>query len=133
MWKAARWVLASALLVACTAPPRAPQPRDRSILTAEEIMATHTTNLFDAIQQLRPEFLRQRGHSSIESPGADIPRVFVDNMEMGDVQFLKNINPMEVAEVQHLSAEQATTRWGTGYIGGALIVSTHAGGNRRRS
>jgi len=131
MRKATRWLLASLVLLSCSVPSGAPRPRDRTLLTGEQILATHASTLFDAIQQLRPEFLRSRGASSIESRGADIPRVFVDNIEMGDVQFLKLVNPQEVAEVQRISAEEATTRWGTGYVGGALVVTTHSGAARR--
>ncbi len=114
------------LATACATPGARPQPRQRSLMTAEEILAAHASSLYEAIQQLHPEFLRHRGYSSITSTATDIPRVFVDNIEMGDVEFLKQINPNDVAEVRRLSAEEATTRWGTGYVGGAIIVITHA-------
>ncbi len=127
------WALVPLLLAACATVSRAPQTHDRLRISADELMATHASTLFDAIQQLRPEFLRARGVSSISSPGADVPRVFVDNVEMGDIQFLKTISVGDVAEVQRIPAEQATTRWGTGYIGGALMVLTHSGASRSRS
>ncbi len=133
MSKTTRWGLALALvLLSCATVPQAPGGHDRTRLTAEELMGTHATTLWDAIQQLRPEYLRTRGVSSIRNPGADIPRVFVDNLEMGDVQFLKSMHTGDVAEVQRLSAEQATTRWGTGYVGGALLIFTHSGAARPR-
>ncbi len=130
MPKTTSWVLTPLLpllLLACATVPQTPGVRDRTRVTGEELMATHATTLYDAIQQIRPEFLRSRGISSIQNPQAGVPRVFVDNVEMGDIQFLKTLNPGDVAEVQRLSAEQATTRWGTGFVGGALLVFTHAG------
>ncbi len=134
MPKITRWALTPLLLLlACATVPRTTGVRDRTRVTEEELMATHASTVYDALQQIRPEFLRSRGISSIQSPQADIPRVFVDNVEMGDVQFLKTLNPGDVAEIQRLSAEQATTRWGTGYVGGALLVFTHAGAARTRS
>ncbi len=121
------------LLLACATVPSRTAPRDRTRVTGEELMATQAATLYDALRQVRPEFLQRRGFSSIQSPQADVPRVFVDNVEMGDVEYLKILNPSDVVEVQRLSAEQATTRWGTGYIGGALLVFTHADAGRTRS
>ncbi len=134
MSRTTKWALAPLLLLllSCATVPSSRAVRDRARVTEEELMATHATTLYDALQQIRPEFLRTRGISSIQNPKADIPRVFVDNVEMGDVEFLKTLNIADVAEVQHLSAEQATTRWGTGYVGGALLVLTHAGVPRSR-
>ncbi len=126
MPKRALRVLMPLLLLACASMPRPSQPHDRMVITGEELMGTHASTVYDAIRQLRPEFLNTRGRSSIMSPAADVPRVFVDNMEMGDIEFLKSVNPSHVARVERLSPEQATTRWGTGYIGGAILVTTHA-------
>jgi len=121
------------LAAACAATPgMSPQPRQRALMTADEVLATHASTLYDAIQQAHPEFLRNRGFSSISSPATDIPRVFVDNMELGDIQVLKDINPIDVAQVRRYSAEEATTRWGTGYVGGAIEVLTHTGQARER-
>ncbi len=121
------------LLAACaTTSARAPQARERSLMTGDEVVATHASTLYDAIRQARPEFLRNRGFSSISSAAVDIPRVFVDNMELGDIQALKSINPSDVAEVRRYSADEATTRWGTGYVGGAIAVLTHSGKARER-
>ncbi len=128
MRTALRWALPLFLAAACSSvPARAPQPRQRSLMTGDEVLATHASSLFDAIQQAHPEFLRNRGFSSISSAAVDIPRVFVDNLEMGDIQVLKTINPNDVLEVRRYSAEEATTRWGTGYVGGAIEVLTHSG------
>lgn len=116
------------LAAACTTTPGgSPQPRQRSLMTGDEVLATHASTLYEAIQQAHPEFLRNRGFSSINHAAADVPRVFVDNMELGDIQTLKNISPNDVAEVRRYSAQEATTRWGTGYVGGAIAVLTHAG------
>ncbi len=133
MLKTTRWAVTPLLLLlACATVPSRPASRDRTRVTGEELVATQAATLYDALRQLRPEFLHSRGISSIQSPRADVPRVFVDNVEVGDVEFLKTLNPGDVAEGQRLSAEEATTRWGTGYIGGALLVSTHSGAGRAR-
>ena len=133
MRSALKWALPLILAVACTTPPGKPtQPRQRSLMTGEEVVATHASTLYDAIQQAHPEFLRTRGFSSISNARADVPRVFVDNMDLGDVQILKSIYPNDVAEVRRFSAEEATTRWGTGYVGGAIAVVTHSGKARAR-
>ncbi len=128
-----RWVVTPLLLLlACATVPSRPASHDRTRVTGEELVATHAASVYEALRQIRPEFLRSRGISSIQNPVAEVPRVFVDNVEMGDLEYLKLLNPGDVAEIQRLSAEEATTRWGTGYIGGALVVFTHSGAGRAR-
>ena len=56
--------------------------------------------------------------------------VFVDNVHIGEVESLYNIARERITEIRYFDAADATSRWGTGYSGGAIEVIT--GGGRTR-
>ena len=69
MQSLARAIPALALLVAVTAcatpQSRAEPTPQRYVLTAEELKGAGAQNVYDAIQKLRPEFLKTRGTGTI--------------------------------------------------------------------
>jgi hypothetical protein len=112
----------SALLVviaaACSAAQQAGDvPRrttSRDVLLAEEIRSTDVDNLLDAIRRLRPRFLTP-------GQGGANPVVYI-NGRRATINDLRSLRPDEVAEVRYLESGEATTRYGTGHLGGAIEV-----------
>lgn len=96
--------------------------RDANRLTREEVVATNTSNTFDAIRMLRPNWLRKRGAMSVTQT-SDIV-VYVDNVQIGGLQALHSIPVTSITSVQFLDAATATQRWGTGHVHGAILVHT---------
>lgn len=112
------------LFAACGTATRATGGGDRNVITAEEIASTRVSNAYEAVQRLRPEFLRSRGPVSIQNPDAGLPVVYVDGVRFGDLTQLRNIAATTVQSIEFVSASDATTRWGTGHAGGVLAVKT---------
>ena len=127
--------------------PRAARPerrRDpRLVLTGDEIRETGTPSVFDAIQSLRPEWLRTRGVGSMREtprgtgtlsaagqieidvePGIPSIRVYLDDSFLGGVDELRLVSPGMVGDVRFLDSAEATQRWGAGHIHGAIHVRT---------
>lgn len=97
--------------------------RSPNVITAEELSTSPTVtpgqSLFDAIKFLRPQFLTPRGSgASME------PVVYVDNIRRGGVSTLNELFVSQVSEIRYLSSSEATTRYGTGHFGGAILVKT---------
>lgn len=120
-------VLAASLLAvtigcASTGPER--PRRDRNVISAEEIAAAQVTNAFDAVRRLRPHFLQSRGPSSIQTPGADQPVVYMNGMRVGSPETLDTIRANEIETITYISPSDATTRYGTGHAGGVIEVKT---------
>ncbi len=86
-------------------------------LTADEIAASTARSAFEAVDLLRPQWLRTRG-------GPYLPAVYLDNTKYGEIEALRNIPAANIAEMQYLSSNDATTRYGTGHVGGAILVKT---------
>lgn len=97
---------------------------ERDILLADEIQRTSAVTAYDAVRQLRPEWLRRRGRSSIQNARAEVIVVYLDGARYGGPDMLRSVAVGAVLEIVHLDASDATTRFGTGHAGGALLVRT---------
>ena len=110
-----------------TGAPRAPS-RQQDVITAAEIAerAADASNALQIVQKLRPQMLTTRGRfSPADSSDAGArPKVVVDGVAIGQVENLVNVNAISVMEIRYISATDATTRFGTGYVGGAILVTT---------
>ena len=117
-------VLLAALLIACASAssPRAERPANRDVLAAAEIETSGAGTLHEAIQQLRPHFLFSRGRASLRQPNNQRPVVVVNNVPQASLEALRSISARDVQYVRFLSAPDATTRFGTGYIAGVIEV-----------
>ena len=100
--------------------------RDRNILTLEEIRLARTggSTAWDLISQLRPEYLRSRGRSSLRDPAPATAVVYVDDIRFGELDSLRTMNADQILRVQYVNAADATTRYGTDHLGGAIIITT---------
>ncbi len=106
--------------------PRPPS-RQQDVISEAEISsrAAEASNALQVVQKLRPQMLRSRGRfSPADSSGTTlIPKVVVDDVAYGNVDALANLNATAIREIRFLSAADATTRWGTGYPGGVILVT----------
>lgn len=107
-------------LVACGGGvgPGQSTPRGSSDRIIEsELDALHQLSALEAIQRLRPRWLTTRTGTP--------PMVHVDgNIQMGGVEALRTLRAADVQEIRRLSAADATTRFGTNYVSGAILVTT---------
>ena len=90
----------------------------RNQLSQEQMLETGTSNVYDAVRRLRPEWLRVRGTTG----GAII--AYMDGVRQGTVDALERIPVQRAITVRFVSATDATMRWGTGHTAGAIEVLT---------
>ena len=85
---------------------------------------------FQIIQRLRPQWLRtERAASSFGgaaggAQGASFPRVVLNGVPYGEIDDLRRILVTSVDYMEYVTAADATTRFGTGYAAGAILVNT---------
>jgi hypothetical protein len=94
----------------------------RDVLTAEEISRASGMTAYDVVQQLRPQFLRLRSARSTQAAGHAEPVVYVDNIRAGGLDALRGVRAESVEDIRYIGASDATTRFGTGHMGGAILV-----------
>lgn len=124
-----RWCMLSLIsgvlgIAACATGSGRSAPAPRDVLLADEIQGTSAVTAYDAVRQLRPEWLRRRGRSSIQNPRAEVLVVYLDGVRFGGPEALRTITIGGVREIRYLDANDATTRFGTGHAGGALLIQT---------
>jgi hypothetical protein len=95
---------------------------DRNLLSTEEIQAAGYSDAFEAVQALRPQWLRSRGATSINLQ--ESVKVYLDGSLLGGPEYLRQITPRSISSIRYLDALEATQRWGLDHGLGAIVVST---------
>jgi len=106
-----------------TASAPAAQPNRQNILLREEITAAGVGNMQDAIQRLRPQFLRVRGQSSI-TQGGDAIAVYMDNVSIGGIDVLRTIGANGVLRVEYVAGPDTAFRFGSNHSAGVIHIVT---------
>ena len=124
----ARWLVAllPLLVIACSPPRLGPGEISSSqLITEDEIDASRAASAYEVIQKLRANFLTYRGETSLtKGQSTPYPTVYVDGMEFGPITSLRNIPASEISTIRLYRAWEATTKYGTGNMGGVIAIST---------
>jgi hypothetical protein len=97
----------------------------REVLTAAEIVASRVTDVYQAVLQLRPEFLRRRPIAQPLSPFTSTAiTVYLDDMPYGSTESLRQIPLERVRMIRYMSPTEATLKYGGSHAAGAILVTT---------
>jgi hypothetical protein len=128
MWRRVSFVLVGLSLTACAAATTSSRPvfrgTGRDVLTAAEIVASRVTDVYQAVTQLRPEFLRRRPHQSMPAFSAVPVRVYLDELAFGTAESLRHIPLERVRLIRYIGPLDADIRWGGSHPAGAILVTT---------
>lgn len=93
--------------------------RSSNRITADELATVSELDLRAAVNRLRPAWLRAGSRGAL-------PAVILDGSPQGGgVDIMSSMRAADVASLEFLSASDATTRYGTGYSAGAIVITTH--------
>jgi hypothetical protein len=112
-------ILVAGAACAASAPNEAPRP-SRDVIEPAEFEALNLATAADVVRQLRPRWLQLRSVGGT----TEEPVVYVDNMRRGGLAALSQVPATAVREIRYFNATDATTRFGTGHRGGAIVVTT---------
>jgi hypothetical protein len=126
---------AALLLVGCARPtpraePATPEASARhrvsaatGPLRAEEIARIQVQTAYEAVEQLRPDFLHTRGTVSARDIAEQTPEVYINGVHVaGGVGALRSIPASSVTLVRRISAVDATQRYGANHLSPVLEV-----------
>lgn len=88
-----------------------------NLITEAEISASNSQNALEVVQNLRPAMMRPR-------PGGGPVMLYLDDVKMMDLNSLSTVPSGRIREIRYISAQDATTRWGTGHASGVILVTT---------
>ena len=103
--------------------PEAMRGNSNLIVRAELEQLTGQSNAWEAVEVLRPLWLR-RGRGGVLPSGPTYARVVIDVSRRGELDDLRSISTDNIESLRFLSAIDATTKYGTGYLGGVIEVTT---------
>ena len=132
---AASLLFAGLLVPNLLAAQDSPPPKyERNRITLEEIIrdASEFQTAYDIVLRLRPHFLHGRGSGSGKSwerdrqkagaQGGSTTQVIIEGGRRGSLSLLEEVDARTVMEISYLQGTEATTRYGTGYEAGVIIV-----------
>lgn len=96
--------------------------RDSRVLTPEEIATVPVTNLYEAVERLRPRWLEMRDVRSISAAGGGQIVVFLNNSYVGGPETLRQFQAHQVVRIRYLDAAQASATL-TGYDTSRHVVA----------
>ena len=80
---------------------------------------------WEAVETLNRRWLQMRRGTSFSS-GAAYARVMVDEISRGELDDLRRFSTENIETMRYLSPPDATIRYGTGFPGGVIEVTTRA-------
>jgi hypothetical protein len=105
-------LIAIAATLGCASASAKSHPqRSANLITADEIAGTNTTNAFEAVEKLRPDFLHSHG-TNLSRSDSGLPDVYLGVARYGDINSLRNIPAMEVLEIRFYKGAEAATKFG---------------------
>ncbi len=94
-----------------------------TLIVRAELEELGGRSLWEAVERLHRRWLQpQRGVSF--SAGQAFARVVIDGTVRGELDELRRLFSDNIETLRYLSAADATTKYGTGYPGGVIEVST---------
>lgn len=98
--------------------------RANNVITQQELEESTARDAYQAVQMLRPDWLRTRGATSIRDATASEAVVYLDGLRYGPPRSLEQFRVSTIKELRHYSGTEATNRWGTGHGGGVIYVTS---------
>ncbi len=96
------------------------------VISDEEIVAVaaNTSTAYDIIKKLRGNWFSSRGKTSLMGTSNSDPTVYVDDQAYGPISSLRSIPASQVTQMRIYRSWEATTKYGTGNMGGVIAVAT---------
>lgn len=113
------WFAALALVIASCVKPSTGPSRE-NVITQEQIDQSNAITAWDVVARYRGDFIRNRGPTSITMGTQDIPVVFLNDVEYGPIQSLRDIRAVDIAEIDLYSGPDAVIKFGSRYGGGVI-------------
>ena len=113
------------LFLACagTAAQSGANRATRSVLTQVQLAATNRTNLYEAIEKLRPEWLTSRGPTSVTNAEPTVPSVYMNGSMLGRAEYMREMGVLDVTEVRYWEPGPASARFGMGHPRGVIELT----------
>ena len=97
-----------------------------TLIVRAQLEVLTNRSAWDAVETYNRRWMQARRGSSFAT-GANYARVVVDGVVRGELDVLRQLNTANIETMRYLSASDATTKYGTGFLGGVIEVDTRRG------
>lgn len=103
----------------------APARSSRTVMLRTELTEVQQAEMdaLTAIRQYRPNMLTGTNASTMGGASGSGITVFLNGNKQGGLEALRSIRMIEVEKIEYINGSEATQRFGTGYAGGAILVT----------
>ena len=117
--------LATAAVLAggCATSPAASSGGSRYVITETELANVREQSAHEALQELRPTFLRSRDPVTPTHQDPTPIAVFINGGRTEGIEVLRTVRANTVKEMRFYEPQEANTRFGTGHNGGVIAVT----------
>lgn len=98
---------------------------NRNLLTQQELAATNSQMVYQALERLRPSWLNSRGPANMgnmRDTEQAVANVYISGNRMGNVEYLKQVNVSDVHEIRFWGPGEAGARFGMGNPRGVIEI-----------
>ena len=95
----------------------------RFVVTEQELATVGDRSAYEALQQLRPSFLRSRDVQTESNPIPKAVDVYVNGGRADGLAALESIRASTVKEMRFYEPQDANTKFGLGHNGGLIAVT----------
>ncbi len=92
-----------------------------NVISRAQLDQLTTSDLYDAIRRLRPNWLTARGSTTLIGEQAQVA-VYMNGSRLGGPGVLRGIDIDGVTSVEYLSPSDATNRYGTDHMAGVIVI-----------
>lgn len=103
----------------------------RELITQAELQGSAATNLYDAVQRLRPQWISGANLSNRDGAGTEVV-VYQGQTQLGGLEALRQLQTSYAAELRWLDASQATNTLpglGSRRVAGAIVITRQGATN----
>jgi hypothetical protein len=98
------------------------------LILRSEILQVPDRSAFSLVRLLRPRWLEARIQATPRNRTPAYAHVYVDNIAYGPIESLYDLSTNMIDQINYIGSLDATTLYGTGFMGGVIHVHTRHGG-----
>jgi hypothetical protein len=118
-------IATAAITLGCASQGASGAGTNRNIVTSEELAVAGDVDLYQALERVRPTFLRSRIGGGTTGVQAASVTVYLDGIQMLEgLPHIRSLAAKNIQEVRFLEPQQANARFGGSNNGGALVITS---------
>lgn len=107
---------------ACAMAPGPGTGSNRNRISGDELAGTNSPTVYEALELVRPEWLTARGPVSLTDATEARANVYMYGSRVGDLDYLREVYVVDVAELRYWPAGEASARFGMGNPRGVIEI-----------